>query len=30
MAMSKISLGKSHIGLEKYVGYFQMSFDIDF
>ena len=29
MAESKISLGKRHIALEN-VGYFQISFDIDF
>ena len=30
MAKSKISLGKCHIALEKYVDYFQICFDIDF
>ena len=30
MAKSKISLGKCHTALEKYVDYFQISFDIDF
>ena len=29
MAKSKISLGKYHTAVEKYVGYFQISFDID-
>ena len=29
MAKSKIFLGKYHTAVEKYVGYFQISFDID-
>ena len=30
MAKSKISLGNCQITVKKYVGYFQISFDIDF